>query len=216
MYRLYSILSVLCFFVKYNIKIMKQIEEVAAKNQQKAREIITDTNLMGIWHDIGATINLVGSLKMGLFVKHRDIDFHIYTDKLNIIDSFYAVTKLAQNPRIKRIEYSNLIDTVEKCIEWHAWYEDDCKDLWQLDMIHIEKGSTYDGYFELVAERISAILTEETRHAILRLKYETPETEKIMGIVYYQAVIRDGVRTYTEFTQWLKDHPTDGIIEWMP
>ena len=126
------------------------------------------------------------------------------------------MTKLAQHPRIKRIEYGNLIDTDEKCIEWHAWYEDECKNLWQLDMIHIEKGSTYDGYFEKVAERISALLTEDTRQAILRLKYETPETEKIMGILYYKAVIQGGVRTYTEFAEWIKSNPTDGVIEWMP
>lgn len=195
---------------------MKQIEEIAAKNQQKAWEIIRETNVVGVWQDIGATINLVGSLKTGLLVKHRDIDFHIYTGELNVADDFTAMMKLAQHPRIKRMEYGNLLDTDEKCIEWHAWYEDECKNLWQLDMIHIEKGSAYDGYFEKVAERISALLTEETRQAILRLKYETPETEKIMGIVYYQAVIQDGVRTYAEFREWLKQHPTDGVIEWMP
>lgn len=195
---------------------MKQIEEIAAKNQQKAWEIIRDTNVIGTWQDAGATINLVGSLKTGLLVKHRDIDFHIYTEKLSVTDSFLAMMKLAQHPRIKRIEYGNLIDTDEKCIEWHAWYEDDCQNLWQLDLIHIEKGSTYDGYFEKVAERISVLLTEETRQAILLLKYETPETEKIMGIIYYQAVIQGGVRTYAEFAEWLKCNPTDGIIEWMP
>ena len=195
---------------------MKQIEEIATENQQKAWEIIRDTNVMGIWQDAGATINLVGSLKTGLLVKHRDIDFHIYTECLDIADSFSVMTKLAQHPRIKRIEYGNLIDTDEKCIEWHAWYEDECKNLWQLDMIHIEKGSTYDGYFEKVAERISALLTEDPRQAILRLKYETPETEKIMGILYYKAVIQGGVRTYTEFAEWIKSNPTDGVIEWMP
>lgn len=195
---------------------MHQIEEIAAKNQQKAWDIIRDTNILGIWQDAGATINLVGSLKTGLLVKHRDIDFHIYTECLNVAVSFSAMTKLAQHPRIKRIEYGNLIDTVEKWIEWHAWYEDDGKNLWQLDLIHIEKGSTYDGYFERVVERISALLTEQTRQAILQLKYQTPDAEKIMGIVYYQAVIQGGVRSYAEFTAWMKNNPTDGLIEWMP
>lgn len=195
---------------------MHQIEEIAAKNQQKAWDIIRDTNILGIWQDAGATINLVWSLKTGLLVKHRDIDFPIYTECLNVADSFSAMTKLAQHPRIKRIEYGNLIDTVEKCIEWHAWYEDDGKNLWQLDLIHIEKGSTYDGYFERVVERISPLLTEQTRQAILRLKYQTPDTEKIRGIVYYQAVIQGGVRSYAEFTAWMKNNPTDGLMEWMP
>lgn len=45
---------------------MKYIEEIAAKNQQKAWEIIRDTNVMAIWQDAGATINLVGSLKTSL------------------------------------------------------------------------------------------------------------------------------------------------------
>ena len=48
-----------------------------------------------------------------------------------------------------------------------------------MDMIHIREGSRYDGYFEKVAQRISEIMTDEIRETILRLKYETPETEKI-------------------------------------
>lgn len=195
---------------------MNQIEQTAALNQQKAWAVIKDTDIINIWQQAGAQINLVGSLKTGLLVKHRDIDFHIYSPNVNIVGSFAAMAVLARHPRIKQVQYVNLLNTDEKCIEWHAWYEDDIKELWQLDMIHIVKGSTYDGYFEKVAERISALLTEETRQAILRLKYETPETEKIMGIIYYQAVIRDGVRTYNEFTEWRKNNPTDGIIDWMP
>ena len=74
----------------------------------------------------------------------------------------------------------------------------------------------YDGYFEKVAERLRAVLTDETRLAILKLKYETPETEKIIGIEYYQAVIRDGVRSYAEFEVWRQEHPVTGIVEWMP
>ena len=59
----------------------------------------------------------------------------------------------------------------------------------------------YDGYFEKFAERLSAVLTEETKYAILKLKYETPESEKIMGVEYYVAVIRDGIRSYEEFME---------------
>ena len=62
-------------------------------------------------------------------------------------------------------------------------------------MIHMPCGSAWDGYFERVADRIAAVLTDETHRAILQIKYDTPETVKIMGIEYYQAVLRDGVRT---------------------
>lgn len=192
------------------------IFEQSEHNQQIAWKIIEDSGIIPIWESIGATVNLVGSLKTGLLMKHRDIDFHIYSAPMSIADNFRAMAKLAENPRIRRIEYGNFMDTEEKCIEWHAWYEDSENNLWQMDMIHILKGSKYDGYFEKVTERISAALTEETRQAILHLKYETPVTAKIMGIEYCQAVIRDGVRTYPEFMQWRAEHPVYGIVEWMP
>lgn len=93
-------------------------------------------------------INLVGSLRTGLLMKHRDIDFHIYSSALNLTDSFQAMARLAENPSIKRIECANLLHTAEACIEWHAWYQNEENELWQMDMIHIREGSRYDGYFE--------------------------------------------------------------------
>lgn len=195
---------------------MEQILALAARNQQKAKDIVCRTGLIEIWESVGAEVRLVGSLRTGLLVKHRDIDFHIYSSPLRLADSFRAMAKLAENPSIKKIECVNLLHTEEACVEWHAWYQDEEGALWQLDMIHILKGSRYDGYFEKVAERISAVLTDETRQAILRLKYETPETESVMGVVYYQAVIQGGVRTYAEFEKWRALHPVGGVIEWMP
>ena len=54
------------------------IEEEALQLQQKAHAIIQETNLIPIWESIGAEIRQVGSLRMGLLMKHCDIDFHIY------------------------------------------------------------------------------------------------------------------------------------------
>lgn len=190
--------------------------DIATLNQQKAWSIIKDSRIIQIWESVGAKVNLVGSLKTGLLMKHRDIDFHIYSSALNLSDSFRAMAVLAVNPSVRKIEYTNLLDTEEECIEWHAWYQDREGELWQIDMIHIREGSRYDGYFERVAERISAVLTDEMRRAILHLKYETPEDEKIMGIEYYQAVIRDGVRSYSDFEEWRMLHPVTGVVEWMP
>ncbi len=192
------------------------ILELAKRNQQKAWEIIEDTRIVRIWEGIGAKVNLVGSLRIGLLMKHRDIDFHIYTSPLDLSASFRAMAELAENTSVKKIEYTNLLHTAEACIEWHAWYQDMEGELWQMDMIHIQEGSRYDGYFERVAERISAVLTDEMRLAILKLKYETPDTEKIMGVEYYQAVIQDGVRSYPEFEEWRRLHPAVGVVEWMP
>ena len=195
---------------------MRQIIELATRNQQKAWEIIRQTDIENSWRSTGADINLVGSLSMGLLMKHRDIDFHIYSSPVSLADDFRIMAKLAENPAIRKIEYTNLLNTDEACLEWHAWYEDEEHELWQIDMIHLLKGSRYEGYFENVAKRIAALLTDEIKYAILKLKFETPETEKIMGIIYYQAVIQGGVRTYTEFKEWIKQHPVSGIIEWIP
>ena len=190
--------------------------ELAERNQQKAWEIIEDTHIIQIWEGIGAKVNLVGSLRTGLLMKHRDIAFHIYTSSLNLHDSFRAMAELAKNTSVKKIECVNLLYTVEACVEWHAWYQDMVGELWQIDMIHIREGSRYDGYFERVAERISAVMTDEMKLAILTLKNETPDMEKIMGVEYYQAVIRDGVRSYPEFEEWRRFHPVTGVVEWIP
>ena len=192
------------------------ILDVAQRNQKKAWKIIEATNIIPIWEGVGAKINLVGSLSTGLLMKHRDIDFHIYSSPLNLADSFQTMAKLAENTSIKKMECTNLLHTIEECVEWHAWYQDDENELWQIDMIHIKGGSRYDGYFEKVAERISAVMTGEMREAILRLKYETPEDEKIIGVEYYHAVIGGGVRNYAEFEEWRKQHPVTGVVEWMP
>lgn len=195
---------------------MERILELAAANLRKAHLIIEQTDIRGIWQSVGAEVRQVGSVAMGLMMKHRDIDFHIYSEPLTAEDSFRAMSRLSENPAIERVECRNLLATEEECIEWHAWYRDEDCELWQIDMIHIRKGSRYDGYFERMAERVSAVMTEPQRRTILRLKYETPEDEKIMGIEYYQAVIRDGVGSFAEFAEWRRQNPAVGIVEWIP
>ena len=192
------------------------ILDMAWQNQQEAWKVVENSRIIPAWQSIGGEVNMVGSLRTGLLMKHRDIDFHIYSSPLSLSDSFQAMARLAENPFIRKIECANLLHTVEECVEWHAWYQELAGELWQIDMIHIRKGSRYDGYFEKVADRIEALLTDETRQAILQLKYETPETEKIIGVEYYQAVIQDGIRNYADFSEWRKLHPVTGVVEWMP
>ena len=194
----------------------ERLIEIAQTNQQRAHEIIQELNLIPLWASINVEAHLVGSLRMGLLMKHLDIDLHLYSDPVSLADDFRIIARLAQNHRIKRIEYANLLDTEEACLEWHLHYEDPLNQMWQIDMIHILKGSRYDGYFEQMADRIVTALIDETRHTILQLKYETPESEKIMGIEYYQAVLRDGVKNYAEFETWRRQHPVTGIVTWMP
>lgn len=95
-------------------------------------------------------------------------------------------------------------------------YVDDRGEVWQIDMIHILRGSRYDGYFERVADRISAVLTPEMRRTILSLKYATPDAMHIAGVEYYRAVIAGGVRSYKDFLEWREKNPVTGIVEWLP
>lgn len=192
------------------------ILDLSGSNQRRAWDIIRRLDIIKIWADAGAEAHLVGSLAMGLMMTRRDIDIHVYSSPLTVEGSFAAMAKLAVNAAIKKIECRNLLDTDEACIEWHAWYDDGDGEPWQIDIIHILKGSRYDGFFERMAERIKAALTDETRLAILRLKAETPEDVHIMGVEYYQAVLRGGVRTLADFIRWRQEHPVTGIVEWMP
>lgn len=194
---------------------MNDIEFIAQNNFEKALQVIEKSNVRQVWESIGAEVHQVGSMAMGLLMKHRDIDFHIYTDELNVSESFKVIQKLCANPSVTRMEYRNLADTAEACLEFHIWFMLENEE-WQIDMIQILKGSQFDGYFENVAARIKAVLTPETRRTILELKYHTPDDEHIMGIEYYQAVIEDNVKTYPEFLQWRSKHPATGIVTWCP
>jgi predicted nucleotidyltransferase len=195
---------------------MENILQSANQIQKKAWSIIEETGVVNHWTSIGATINLVGSLKTGLMINNRDIDFHIYTNPVKLSDSFSVISRIAENKRIKTISYTNLIEAEDKCIEWHAFYDDQDRNSWQIDMIHILIGSPYVNYFENVAERISSVLTDETREAILRIKNAIPIDKKVMSIQIYQAVIEGGVRSLKAFWKWKEQNPNDGIVTWVP
>ena len=192
-----------------------ELAAMAESMRRRAREVIRLSGVREAWERIGATVHPVGSMATGLMMKHRDIDFHIYTDTLDAAESFRAVSQICADPHVSHLEYRNLAATEESCLEWHILYELDGEP-WQIDMIQIRKGSRFDGHFEHVAERIRAVLTPETRDAILRLKYLTPEHKHIPGIAYYHAVIADCVRTYPQFTAWLQTHPPACIDLWCP
>lgn len=194
----------------------ESILQIAEKNQKRAWEIVNSLKIVEIWKDFGATANLVGSLRTGLLMKNKDVDFHIYSDNFSIVDSFGAIAQIANNNRICKVDYINLLETEEQCLEWHAWYRDDDDELWHIDMIHILNESIYAGRFEMVADKIKSVLTPELKYTILSIKNSIDDDEKIMGIDIYQAVIESGVKNYDEFKIWNHKHKQDGINMWMP
>ena len=195
---------------------METFLQIAERNQKTAYKIIKDLKIESLYKDIGCEINLVGSLKSGLLMKHLDIDFHVYSDVVEIKESFLVILEIIKNPSVIKFTFKNLLNTDENCLEWHIFYKDIFDKIWQIDIIHMPEKSKYHGYFEHVTERISSILTDEMRYKILKLKYETPDDIKIAGIEYYRAVIEGGISTYNDFMNWRKELPSIGIIEWCP
>ncbi len=196
---------------------MIDVFKIAATNQERAWKVIESTNIISIWKSIGAKINLVGSLKTGLLMDNLDIDFHIYTEPFSISDSFQAISLLAENIRIKKIEYANLLKEDDMCLEWHAFYEDEQNDIWQIDMIHISNESPYVGVFEEVANRVLNALTPEYKERILIIKNTLFKlNKKVPGIKVCMAVIEGKVKTYPEFVKYENQNKTNGIIIWKP
>lgn len=192
------------------------ILELARHNQQTAWKILEHTGIIPAWERIGATVHLVGSLKSGLLAKSKDIDLHIYTDTLDIAASFSVMQKLAERLSLREVQYKNLIHTEEECIEWHTIYKDENMDTWKFDMIHIRKGSKYDGVVEKVIAAIMNRLTPELRKTILQIKFNVPDGVMIPGIEIYYAVFTGGVRSYEELEQYRKTNPLINSLDWMP
>ena len=194
--------------------------KLSDENLRRARKVVQEAGILPAWERLGATVNPVGSCAMGLIMTHRDVDFHVYLPELNAAQSFQAMAEICARPGVTRMEFRNLANTPEECFEFHIWVAeklpDGSEEEWQIDLIQILPGSRFDGFFERVAQRIRDVLTPETRLAILRLKYETPPGEHIMGIEYYQAVLEGGVRSWDEFRAWRAARGEAGIIEWMP
>ena len=192
------------------------ILEIAKQNQQAAWKILEHTGAIPAWEGIGATVHLVGSLKSGLLAKNKDIDFHIYTDRLDITESFSVMQELAERLSLKEIQYKNLIHTEEECMEWHVIYEDEDMNTWKFDMIHILKGSKYDGVVEKVTAAIADCLTPEINKTILQIKFDVPDGILIPGIEIYHAVFAGGVRSYKELELYRKTNPLTNSLDWLP
>lgn len=182
----------------------------------RAYEVLKDSGIVEIWEKAGAEVRLVGSLKMGLLAKHRDIDLHVYSSGITESKSFAIASRMAENPKVISINCINGLYTDEKCVSWHLQYKIEENEVWQIDIIHIEKGSNYDGYFEEMAEKILSKLTPEIKETILTLKYETPEDEIIHGVEYYESVIADGIRTLPDLRDWLKNRRSKPFYYWFP
>lgn len=193
----------------------KEIMEMAAVCQRQAEKVLKESGIATIWEKNGCRVNLVGSLRMGLLASHRDIDLHAYSKGITEESSFAITAQIARLSGVMEIKCINGLTTEERCIAWHILYRFE-GEIWQFDVIHIEEGTEYDGYFEKIADRVSAVATPEQKRTILRLKFETPEGAGYHGVEYYEAVIKDGVDNMQDFEEWVKEHRKKPVYYWIP
>lgn len=90
------------------------------------------------------------------------------------------------------------------------------RNTWKFDMIHIRKGSKYDGVVERATAAITNRLTPEIKQTILQIKFDVPDGVQIPGIEIYHAVFVGGVRSYEELEQWRETNPLTNSLDWLP
>lgn len=185
--------------------------------RHEAEALLRASGVLEAWETLGARIRLVGSMRTGLMMGHRDIDLHLYTDTLDPRQTLDALAPLIAKPSTVKLTYRNLADTDEHCLEWHLLLNDDHARTWQLDMIQILAGTRFDGLFEDTADAVLDALTPETRHAILALKRDARDPQsRDPGIVYCMAVLAAGVRTPQQFRDWRPTVSPDDLLAWRP
>ncbi|MDE6051588.1 MAG: phosphoglycerate mutase family protein, partial [Paramuribaculum sp.] len=166
----------------------QEVFDLAFVNQERARGVLLSSGIADVWERNGCRVNLVGSLRMGLLASHRDIDLHVYSKGITEEGSFAIAAQVARLPGVTEIRCINGLHTDEHCVAWHIfyWYDDE---VWQFDVIHIEEGTEYDGFFERMADRIVEVMTPAQKDTILRLKFETLSDKDYHGVEFYEAVI---------------------------
>ena len=193
-----------------------EIRALAASNQAKAHQVLDESGIVTLLEKTGCRVNIIGSLRMQLLVTHNDIDLHIYSSGITVESSFAIMAQIAADQRVSEVRYINGLHTEERCLAWHINYNSPANGKWKFDIIHIEEGSLYDGYFEKMAERIVHVMTPEQRDTILRLKFEAPDDSEYHGVEFYEAVIADGVSDMDAFQTWVSSHRKRPPYYWIP
>ena len=194
----------------------EKLINLANANREKALSVLSQSGIKEIWENDGCNVNIIGSLRMGLLANHKDIDLHVYSSNITEASTFAIAAKMSALPGVTEITSINGLHTDEHCMAWHIKYKTEDGELWKFDIIHIETGSKYDGYFEHMAQRILEVITPEQRETILRLKFETPEDETIHGVEYYEAVIANGITSLDDLRKWIISHRSKPLYYWIP
>lgn len=198
-----------------NMMNQEEIFNLSFANQGRAKRVLMSSDIANVWEQNGCRVNLIGSLRMGLLASHKDIDLHVYSKDITEESSFAIAAQIAKLPNVLEIKCINGLHTDEHCIAWHIFYKYE-EDIWQIDVIHIEEGTEYDGFFERMADRITEVMTTDQKYRILKLKFETPLDKDYHGVEYYEAVISNGVSNMKDFEEWVTEHRKKPMYYWVP
>ena len=97
------------------------IETIAKNNFEKAVQVIEKSGVRQAWQSIGAAVNQASSTAVGLLMKRRDIDLHIYPETRRAILELKYLTPDDQH--IMGIEYCQAViaDGVRTYPEFIQW-----------------------------------------------------------------------------------------------
>ena len=175
--------------------------------QGKAQSVLKELKLIELL-SAGGVVRQTGSTVLGLMV-WRDIDLQVSSPGLSIEHAFEIMRPLLTHPRVKQVRYLHQSDHfkltgLDERYFFMVYYERPGEPEWKLDIsFWLDEGV----HPEPLHEAIERQLTPETRLTILRIKdvwYQLPAYRvEVASTDIYDAVLQHGVRTLTEFDQYL-------------
>lgn len=177
--------------------------------QAEAKMVLEDLELFRLLSQLGPPV-LLGSVALGLMV-WPDIDVTIACPGLTIDQALETMRPVYIHPRIKRVRYRNEVGSFNPTgLELHdrfyfgVYYHASTETEWKIDVsFWTSVGEHPEPFHEVIVKQ----LTEETRLAILWIKdvwYRLPTYRfQVYSVDIYDAVLSHGVRTPTEFDEYL-------------
>jgi hypothetical protein len=181
--------------------------ERATLLQQEAGQVLEHLGLVDLLHTCSAKVQFTGSYFMGLMA-WPDIDMEA---SLASIDQVFAVAaQLAKVPRVNQVvfEPSSIPRLagglyLRPRIAWGDWGNP-----WKIDLWFLDEGMLEANHADMC--QLQQALTPELRCLILEYKNSvlTPEqrTPTYSGYWIYQAVLREGLRDFSQVTRYLVEH----------
>jgi len=186
----------------------------AEKRKEKALQVVETLGLLEKWSRYGSPV-LVGAIRYDLMVA-LDIDLEIYTDEPEIEHGFEAMTAVARLPGVWQVNFSNELEGPDQGLYWQIRYRDETGELWNVDSWFVGHDHPHAHWGGKFADAMQKALTDEKRRVILEIKEALQDETGVRGIDIYRSVLESGVRTVTEFREWLEYTKPDGIILWLP